>query len=542
MSNELKTIVCVNPATGERFGEVAMATNDQIVAARREMAAAAPIWAAKAVEERVRILRKLQEVMVDSLDEITEAMNQDNGKSRHDALIETLAALNKLRVYLKKAPSWLKRRKVPTSIYLFRKYYVDPIPYGVVSIIAPWNYPFLLLVPATCSALLAGNTVLVKPSEVTPTIGVLIEKLFKRVPELAPFVRFLHGDAQVGEAMVNTRPDLIFLTGSTKTGRIVANAAAESMIPFYCELGGKDPMIVLEDADIEAAAKWCVWGGATFNSGQSCVAVERIYVVDEAYDQFLQAIIEEAKQIRLGYSSEKDSPFELAPLTFERQIDIIDEHLNDAVAKGAKIAYGGQRDGLFMEPVVLVDVDHSMKIMWEETFGPILPIMRVDDEQHAIQLANHSKFGLNAYVWSQNIPRAERIAEQLEVGSVLINDVMFQWFNPLQPFGGVKLSGNARTHGREEIMQFTQSRAYTVGRPPYSFDLWTLLRYPQRYRELRVVAHLLTGVNPEQKIRPILEMLEVKEGNSKVGKTAQAAGAVAAVAALGLALFKAKKS
>ncbi len=301
-------------------------------------------------------------------------------------------------------------------------------------------------------------------------------------------------------------------------------------------------MIVLEDADVQAAAKWGMWGGATFNSGQSCVAVERIYVVDEVYDQFLLAIIEEAKQVKLGYSPEIDNPYNMAPLTFARQVNIIDDHLSDAVAKGAKIAYGGRRDGLFMEPIVLVDVDHSMKIMWEETFGPVLPIMRVDDEQHAIQLANHSKFGLNAYLWSQNLPRAERIAEQLEVGSVMVNDIIFQLFNPLQPFGGMKLSGNARTHGREEVMQFTQSRAYTIGRPPFTFDIWTILRNPHRYRELKVATHLLTGVNTEQKIRPIRELLDEKELGSKVGKTVLATSALAAVTAIGLALFKAKKS
>jgi len=542
MAEIQEMLTCINPATGEQFGQVPVSNNEQILSARREMGAAAPIWAAKSVKERVRILRKLQEVMVDSLDEITEVMNQDNCKSRHDALIEVTAALNKLRVYYKKAPTWLKRRRVPTSIYLFRKYYVDPVPYGVVSIIAPWNYPFLLLVPATCSALLAGNTVLVKPSEVTPATGVFIEKLFNQVPELAPFVRFLHGDARVGEAMVKSRPNLIFLTGSTNTGKIVAKAAAETMTPFYCELGGKDPMIVLEDADIKAAARWSMWGGATFNTGQSCVAVERIYVVDEVYDQFLEALIAEAKQVDLGYSAEVDNCFDMGPLTFARQVDIIDDHLNDAFAKGAKIAYGGQRDGLFMEPTILVDVDHSMKIMWEETFGPVLPIMRVDDERHAIQLANHSKFGLNAYIWSQNLPRAARIAEEIKAGSVVINDTIYQWFNPLLLFGGMKLSGNARTNGEAEVMQFTQSRSYLVGRPPFSFDIWTILRHPHRYRELKVAAHMLAGATPEQKIRPIRELLEQKEVASKAGKVAAATGALAAVAALGLTLFKAKKS
>ena len=307
------------------------------------------------------------------------------------------------------------------------------------------------------------------------------------------------------------------------------------------ELGGKDPMIVLEDADIKAAAKWSMWGGATFNSGQSCVAVERIYVMDDVYDQFLAAIIEEAKEVELGYSPATENCFDMAPLTFDRQLEILDDHLDDAIAKGATVAYSGRRDGLFVEPIILVDVDHSMKIMREETFGPVLPIMRVNDEQHAIQLANHSKFGLNAYVWSQNLARAERIAEQLEVGSVLINDIMYQWFNPLQPFGGMKLSGNARTHGEAEVMQFTQSRAYTVGRPPFSFDIWTVLRNPHRYRELRFVSHLLAGVGPKQKLKPIRELLEEVEVPAQVGRIAATTGAVAAFAVAAASLFRSRK-
>jgi acyl-CoA reductase-like NAD-dependent aldehyde dehydrogenase len=345
----------------------------------------------------------------------------------------------------------------------------------------------------------------------------------------------------VGEALVKSRPDLIFLTGSTNTGRIVAKAAAESMIPFYCELGGKDPMIVLEDADIQAAAKWSLWGGATFNSGQSCVAVERIYVVDEVYEQFLAAIIEEAKEVELGYSPSTENCFDMAPLTFDRQLEILDDHLHDALDKGATVAYSGRQDGLYVEPIILVDVDHSMKIMREETFSPILPIMRVDNEQHAIQLANHSKFGLNAYVWSQSLSRAQRVAAQLEVGSVMINDIMYHWFNPLQPFGGVKLSGNARTHGRAEVMQFTQSRACTVGYPPFSFDVWTILRNPHRYRELRFVSHMLAGVGVKQKTKPIRELLEDAELPPHMGKVAAATGAAAVLSAVAAALFRGRK-
>ena len=541
MSAEQEMLTFINPATGEQFGEVSVTTDEQILSARREMEAASAIWAAKPVKERVRILRKFQEVIIDSLDEITEVINKDHGKSRQDAWVEVMMTVDKLHQYYKRAPNWLKRRSVPGGLYFFRKYSVVPRPYGVVGIIGPWNYPFELVVPATCSALLAGNTVLVKPSEVAAATGVMIEDLIMRVPELSPFVRFLHGDARVGAGMVQSRPDLIFLTGSTSTGKAVAKEAAETMTHFLCELGGKDPMIVLEDADIQAAAKWGVWGGASFNTGQTCIAVERIYVVEEVYDEFVQAAVVEAGKVKMGYSPLKENPYNMGPLTFQRQIDIIEDHLNDAQAKGARIIFGGGRNGMFMEPTIVVDVDHSMKLMRDETFGPVIPVMKVKDETHAIQLSNHSRFGLSAYIWTANIRRAKRIADQLEVGTVLVNDVVVHYLTSLLPFGGVKLSGNARTHGKEEVLQYTQLHSLSTGRPPLPFDVSTILRYPNRYRLGAAVMRMAFGVTPRQRIQPIRELWEEVELPSRTGKAVAAAGAMATITAVAVGLFRSRK-
>lgn len=444
MSGNCEMLDFISPATGEKFGEVRMATPAEVEAARREMAAAAPIWAAKSVKERVRILRKFQAVMIDSIDEITAVITQDNGKSRQDAAAEVIMTVDKLHQYYKHAPEWLARHKVPRGLYIFRSYYTEPRPYGTVAVIGPWNYPFDLIVPVACSALLAGNTVLAKPSEVTGATGVMIEKLFQRVPELAPFIRFLHGDGRVGAALVDSRPDLIFLTGSARTGKIVGQKAAETMTPFLCELGGKDPMIVLEDADVAAAARWGVWG-AFYNTGQTCVAVERAYVVEEVYDAFVAAAIDAAQKYRIGYTDSVDNPYNMGPLSFERQKAIIEDHLSDAVARGARVVVGGRMNGMFMEPTVVVDVDHTMKLMWDETFGPILPIMKVKDETHAIQLANHSYLGLGASIWTRDLKRGQRIADQLEVGTVNINDALSHYPVSLLPFGGVKQSGNAHS-------------------------------------------------------------------------------------------------
>jgi len=529
-----REIPFINPATGEQFGGVPETTREDIAAARREMGAASAIWAAKPIEERVRILRKLQEIIVDSLDEITAVINKDHGKSRQEAWAEVFMTTEKMHLYHHKASEWLGVQKVSGGrtflLSISRKYFTEPMPFGVVGIIGPWNYPFELVVPAMHAALLAGNTVLVKPSEVSAATGVMIENLVKRVPELSPFVRFLHGGPEVGAALVQAQPDLIFLTGSVTTGLKVAQAAAERMIPFLCELGGKDPMIVLGDADIKAAAKWCVWGGAAFNSGQSCVAVERIYAVKEVYEAFLEALISEAKKVSIGYSPEKNSPYDLGPLTFERQVQIITDHLQDAQEKGARIVYGGTIDGMFMEPTVVVDVDHTMKLMKDETFGPVLPIMKVDDELHAIQMANDSKFGLGAYVWSRDQKRALRVAEQLKTGVININDVLANYAVAELPFGGVKLSGNARTHGREEVMQFTQPRSWAVGPPPLPFDPVTIVRSNDQYAFGSLLLHVLFGATPRQKMAPLTKYLETGDRKKKLGFAATLAAGLGLLA------------
>ncbi|MCB8944895.1 MAG: aldehyde dehydrogenase family protein [Ardenticatenaceae bacterium] len=502
-----QTIPFINPATGENFGEVAAATVAEVQAARREMAATAVTWSQKSVKERVQALRQLQQLLIDEVDEITAVMNQDGGKSRQDAMAELFITVDLLNQYCQQAPKWLRRRRISSGLQLFKRCYTEKRPYGVAAIISPWNYPLVETLPPLFAALLAGNTALVKPSEVTPAVGVMMAGWFQRIPALAPYVRFLHGDGQIGAALVAAKPDLIYVTGSTRTGRLIMQAAAEHLIPVICELGGKDPMIVLEDADIAAAARWGAWG-AFYNTGQTCMAVERVYVVESVYEAFLTAVLEETKQLKVGYSSKIDSPYHIGPLTFQRQIQIIEDHVQDALAKGAKILWGGEREGMFMQPMVMVDVDHSMKIMQEETFGPIMPIMKVTDETHAIQLANHSDFGLSASVWSQNVRRAQGVAHQLQVGSVNINDTITHFAIPNLPFGGVKQSGIGRAHGEEEVLQFAQTRAYAVGVPPLPFDLATILRQPGHYKLGTAIMHLAFGVTPKQRLQPIVEALQ----------------------------------
>ncbi len=541
MNPQTDCLEFINPATGQKFGEVRMATADDVARARREMAAAAPVWAAKSPQERARLVKKLQGVIIDATDEITAVVNQDHGKSRLDALHEVFMTIEKVHHYTANAPKWLAPERVPRGLYFFKKFHAERQPHGVVGIIGPWNYPIDLMIPPIISALLAGNAVLVKPSEVAAATGVLLEELFNRVPEIAPYVRFLHGDGRVGQALVRSKPDLLFLTGSVKTGRIVAQMAAEDMTPFMYELGGKDAMLVLEDADVAAAAKWGVWG-AFYSTGQACVSVERVYVHEKVYDAFVAAVLQESANFTVGYSADIDNPNWMGPLTFQRQCDIVNTHLADAVEKGARIVMGGKQTGMFIEPTVLVDVDHTMKIMTEETFGPTMPIMKVTDDRHAIQMANHSDMGLSAYVWSRDLKHAMAVGKQLDVGVVNINDTMAHYSVARLPFGGTKLSGNTRTHGREEVTQFTYQKGYSISRPPNPIDPVIWIRKPGAYRLMKAMLGGTYGTTLRQRVGPLGEYLTHDErARQTAARVTVGAGLASAVASLAFMLLRARR-
>jgi acyl-CoA reductase-like NAD-dependent aldehyde dehydrogenase len=530
-------LIFTNPATGETFGEMGMTPPETVGRYRDEMGRAAAVWRQKSVGERARILKQFQKVLIDSLDEITAVINQDCGKTRQDALIEVFITVDTLHQYCKHAAAWLRGRSVWPGLYFFKRYYTEQRPYGAVAVIGPWNYPFVLVLGPALAALAAGNTVVIKPSEVTAATGQLIEKLFQRVPDLAPFVRVAHGDGRVGEALVRSQPDLIFLTGSTATGKKVSQIAAENLTPVICELGGKDPMIVLEDADLDAAARWGVWG-AFFNAGQTCMAVERVYVVESVYDAFLERALHYAREFKMGYTAAQESPYSLGPLTFQRQIEIMERHLNDALDKGAKVVLGGQRREMFMEPTVLVNVTHEMQIMREETFSPIMPIMKVKDEAEAARLANDNQYGLGAYIWTADLQRGQRLARHIEAGSIVINDALAHFAVTHLPFGGIKKSGNGRIHGEKDMLQFTQTHAYAVGQPPFAFDIATFMRQPGHYWLGETILKLVFGVTPQQRLEPLRDILPEKLAavppvvRRAPGRLAAAGGLLAAAALL----------
>ncbi len=510
---EIEILSFINPATGVKFGEVEATTPEGVASAVNEMRQSFSVWRSKSLTERIRILRKFQTLLIDERDEITNILNQDCGKSRQDGLIELFVTVDMLAQYCARAPKWLKRKRVSSGLYLFKQCFVEYRPHGVVAVIAPWNYPLLLTLPPVLAALLAGNTVVLKPSEVTTATGVLIERLIQSTPDLAPFVRVVHGDGKVGAALTQARPDYIFVTGSTPTGKKVLQVAAENFIPVALELGGKDAMIVLEDADVEAAARWGVWG-AFFNTGQTCMAVERVYVVESRYEEFLQRTIHYTKEFQTGYTTHLDGPYCMGPVTDPRQVKVIERHLEDALAKGAGILTGGKEQGAFYTPMVMVDVDHSMLLMREETFGPIMPIMRVRNEAEAIQLANDNDFGLGASIWGRNIRHAKSVADRVEAASVIINDSIAQFGIPMLPFGGIKDLGFGRIHGQEGLMQFTRPYSYAVGGVPIKWDIATILRENGHYDLATAIMGVIYGTTLKQKWETLSQLFRKKSGSS----------------------------
>jgi len=530
----------INPATGETFGQAALDTPETVHAALEELRRAFPAWSAKPVRERAAVLRKFQKLLIDNIDEITAVINQDCGKTRQDALIEVFITVDLLNTYLRHAPRWLRRRRAPSGLYLFKRCYVEPRPFGVVAVISPWNYPFVLSLPPVIGALLAGNTVALKPSEETAATGALIEELFWRIPELAPYVRVLHGDGRVGAALTQGKPDYIFLTGSTATGRKVGLAAAETLTPYACELGGKDAMIVLEDADLPAAARWGVWG-AVYNTGQSCHSVERVYVHARAYDQFVQLALAEAEQIRFGYSAEAVNPLSMGPIATPNQLKIIERHVADALKRGARVLTGGQAQGSFYPPTLLADVDHTMLVMREETFGPLMPIMKVADEAEAIALANDSQYGLGASIWSRDLRRAFDVARRVNASSVIINDTIAQFGVPMLPFGGIKNSGYGRTHGKEGVLHFTRPFAYAVGNPPYKYDPITILRAPGNYHFGKAALQLARGAALEQRLEPVRQGIQLAREQAADGDRKKLGLGLLGLAGLALSIIALKK-
>ena len=389
--------------------------------------------------------------------------------------MEIVPTLDAMHYFAHASENLLRPQKIDIGQYglMGRSSTIVFRPLGVIGIISPWNFPLATPADEVVMALMAGNAVVLKPSELTPLIALQIGDIFRRAGLPADLLGIVTGDGSTGAALIDARVDKIMFTGSVATGKRVAEAAAKFLTPVVLELGGKDPMIVLEDADIENAARGAVWG-AFANAGQACASVERCYVQESIAPEFIERVVAETRVLKQGRGT--GDAVDIGSMSNERQLQIVADHVNDAEQRGAKVLTGGGRganpDGLFYQPTVLTNVDHDMAIMRDETFGPVLPVMTFKTEEEAIKLANDSVYGLTASVWTRNIARGRRIAEQIEAGTVMVNEVVYTHGIAQTPWGGVKDSGYGRTHGRMGLLELVQPQHIHVNRLSFLPDLW----------------------------------------------------------------------
>jgi len=455
-------IQSMNPATGEVLAEFEAATDTEVEAAVSRAARAQAGWRRMSVAERASHLFRLKEVLYGRRDEIASLITLEAGKPVVEALLtEIMVVLDALDYFGRRAAKFLSPQPVPhhNLAMKLKRGRLEFEPYGVIGIISPANYPFAIPFNEMIPALVAGNTVVLKPSEFTPQVGLAIRELLDAAKLPSGVVQVILGDGLTGRALTAAPIHKLIFTGSVATGKRIQAAAADRLLPTVLELGGKDAMIVCADANLETASSGAVWGAFT-NAGQTCVSVERAYVVRGVAEKFIDLCVSKAKQLRIGRGD--DPSTDVGPLIRGRQVSIVEEQVSEAVAQGAEVLCGGRRpplpglNGFFYEPTVVTRVNHQMRLMREETFGPVLPIMVVEDESEAVALANDSAYGLSASIWTRDLKRGERLARQIEAGAVMVNDCISYFGISEAPHGGPKMSGIGRTHSRLGLMEMVQ--------------------------------------------------------------------------------------
>ena len=462
-----------SPATLEKIGEVRVHSPADVRVAVGRAREAARVWSALDFNQRAKILLSARDHLLARQEELVELICRENGKPRLEALVEITYVCDVLTFYSKRARRFLKPHRVTPHLLRNKRVTVHYRPRGVIGMITPWNYPLILTIGEAIPALAAGNAVVIKPSEWTPLIAMRgaegLHEAFKAAGVPIEILQIVNGFGETGAALVD-EADMIAFTGSVRTGKIVAEQAARRLIPVSLELGGKDPMIVLGDADLERAANAAVWGAFT-NAGQVCISVERVYVEEPIAEEFTRRVVEKTLSLRQGFDAGEattEKRIDVGAITFPKQMETIEDHVNDAKAHGAQILTGGRPNpdlpGRYFEPTVLTNVDHSMKIMTDETFGPVLPIMRVKDAGEALRLANDSIYGLNASVFTRDAAKGERIAAEIEAGVTCVNDVIAGFGVTDAPSGGLKESGIGKRHGAEGIRRFSNQQVIVTDR------------------------------------------------------------------------------
>ncbi len=464
-----------SPADGERIGAAPSYDKGAGLDILAGVRAAQEEWSAAPHGERRKALLGFLEELCRDAEEVARLLSRESGKTLYESYVFEVVPLMHLTAYFaRRAEKILSPRKIPVSLFKHRASYVHYRPRGVVFIVSPWNFPLTIPTGETVMALLAGNGVLLKPASLTPLIAHKVRELFVRGGLPPDLFQVVSGPGRMASELIEEGGiDYVNFTGSTEVGRKVSELCGGKLIPCTMELGGKDPAIVCEDADLDLAAGSVVWG-AFANSGQICASVERAYVMEGVYERFVEKAVAMTKSIRQG--DPLGDEVDMGAMVDPGQIEVVEEQVRDAVEKGARVLTGGRRPerrGNFFEPTIIVDATEEMKVVREESFGPLLPIMKVASEEEAVGRANDSVFGLSAYVYSSNGRRARAIAERLEAGTVMINEALITHGLPETPWGGVKMSGMGRVHSDDGLRDL--SVAYHVNydrlplRLPFSY-------------------------------------------------------------------------
>jgi len=514
------TIRSTNPATGEVLDEIPCATPDDVHSAVARAKGAQPQWQSTPVQQRVELLRRFQQLLNQQRDDVAQLICREAGKPVAEALAtEVLVVLDAAEFCLRNAFSFLRERPLPHANLAMKTKRGKLVcePYGVIGIIAPWNYPFSIPAVEALGALVTGNAVVLKPSEFTPVIALELQRLLLTAGLHPDLMQVVIGEGPVGAALAESAVDKLIFTGSVATGKRVGEAAARRLLPVVLELGGKDPMIVLDDADLEVASSGAMWG-AFMNAGQTCLSVERCYVHLTLYEPFLAKCREKIARLRVGNGI--DSEVEIGPMIHERQLRIVDDQVRDAVQRGARLLAGGKRlselGPNFYAPTLLADVTNDMRIMQQETFGPVLPVAAFDNDDEAIRLANDSEFGLAASIWTRDRERGEAMAAKIKAGTVMLNDMISCFGIAEAPHGGFKQSGIGRTHGEMGLQEMVQVKYVDVDLMPRMKKVWWFGYSGEYQRQMGGFADLLFARKWAAKLKGALSSLALLRRSNRI--------------------------